>query len=155
VGVSVSNPLNSSSPLTGEDKGGGVSFQSFPNPSFQFYKGGQRLKWKTLQSPKNPSNPFLPIDGGGQRWGCHFLILLNLPPHFTGEDKGGGGSTWNFPLKILSFKTKKKKQKLYIKPPLLNWYNLTENAGGFENFFENWLYLNKIQPKGPKGTPPI
>jgi hypothetical protein len=41
----------------------------------------EKVKNLTIPENKNPPNSFLPIDGGGLRWGCQFLILLTLPPH--------------------------------------------------------------------------
>jgi hypothetical protein len=44
-------------------------------------------------------------------------IILNLPPHFTREDKGGGEILEIFLLKFYLL-NEKEKSKLYIKTPL-------------------------------------
>jgi hypothetical protein len=56
------------------------------------------------------------LTGEDKRWGCHFLILLNIPPHFTREDKGGGETLEIFLLKFYLLNEKEKTKTLHQNP---------------------------------------
>ena len=79
--------------------------------------------------------------------GVAVSIILTHPPHFTREDKGGGEILEIFLSKFYLLNEKEKSKHIHSKPPM-KFTKVSSKSRGFENFFENWLYLNKIQPKG-------
>ena len=72
----------------------------------------------TMCKLKIPSNPILPIDGGGQKVGVSVSIFFNHPPHFTREDKGGGEILEIFLLKFYLLNEKEKTKTLHQNPPM-------------------------------------